>query len=344
MPPGTIITNREPHIPPLRVLPLTDGRGDGWALAARYKKIDPRIWDDEKFSELSPGLKLITFHAITAQSNRCGIFSFSVARAIEQTGAVSDSYAIGFKKVCDTYSWRYDSRRRVLYIPTWWKYNPPENPKHLIGCLADLHDLPQTELLNDFAKNTRYLYEPCLSTFQERIDRYLIAMPIGIGYQEQEQKHKQEQNLLSSQPNENGNGLDEKKPKAKRAPKDRILTPEQIKIRDSFSEWWRDHAWPAAHHGVMCEFKSDSAAAVLEIMRSRNIGWDEAKARRLAEFYLTQPVEYGAQGHPLRFLGLRLGYYADRMIGGNGASNGKRHPTAAERGEFAEPDRKLPEF
>src|SRR5690348_8887564 len=62
----------------------TPAEGNG--MAAKYRKIDPRMWDDEKFRLLSAGEKLIAIYAITAQSNRCGIFIYSHGLAREHLG------------------------------------------------------------------------------------------------------------------------------------------------------------------------------------------------------------------------------------------------------------------
>jgi len=157
---------------------------------ARYRKIDPRIWNDEKFVSLSPEEKLLAIYAITAQSNRCGIFFFSPALAIEQTGMVSDSYAIAIFKVVEALKWVYDSSKKVLFLPTWWRYNPPENPNHLKGCLEDIHEVPQTELLQHFWENETYIPEHSILMFRKVRDSYGIAM----AYQKQKQKQKQKQN------------------------------------------------------------------------------------------------------------------------------------------------------
>lgn len=161
-------------------------------MAAKYRKIDPRIWDDERFRVLSPGQKLCALYTITAQSNRCGIFVYSHGLAFEHLGIEKmDSYRIAIAKVFEILKWKYDEAARVLYIPTWWKYNPPENPKHLKGCLEDLHNVPATPLLTEFKDNTSYLPEwgiPVLKT--EMADSYVKAMAYQEQKQEQEQKQK----------------------------------------------------------------------------------------------------------------------------------------------------------
>ncbi len=58
-------------------------------MATKYRKIDTRMWRDERFTRLSTEEKLVAGYCLTAQSNRCGIFVFSPAMAAEVTTAVA---------------------------------------------------------------------------------------------------------------------------------------------------------------------------------------------------------------------------------------------------------------
>jgi hypothetical protein len=136
-------------------------------MARRYRKIDPRTWKDEKFRQLTQAEKLVAIYCITAQSNRVGIFNFSTALAAEDLDMPTETFAEAFGKVSQRLSWRWDSAARVLYLPTWWKYNLPENPNVLKACLADLEELPETPLLAEFYGNPLYLPETFRQTFRE---------------------------------------------------------------------------------------------------------------------------------------------------------------------------------
>ena len=65
-----------------------------------YRKIDPRIWNDEKFSEWSLYEKAIAIYILTAQANRIGIFKFSPALAAEDLGDDIKPISAGIEKVC----------------------------------------------------------------------------------------------------------------------------------------------------------------------------------------------------------------------------------------------------
>ena len=52
-----------------------------------YRKIDVRIWSDEKFTRLSVDEKIVAIYCLTnRQVNRCGLFVFSPALAAEELG------------------------------------------------------------------------------------------------------------------------------------------------------------------------------------------------------------------------------------------------------------------
>lgn len=163
-------------------------------MAARYRKIDPRIWTDERFRLLTGEQQRIALYALTAQSNRIGLFSFSPGKACEDLGTLPSTFRKGFQKVCQALNWGWDSEARVLYLPTWWKYNQPENANNMIGNLKDLDDLPKTPLLEQFSSNTTCLSEGLSQTFSQTFaKRYPQRSLKRSASQEQEQEQEQEQ-------------------------------------------------------------------------------------------------------------------------------------------------------
>jgi|GEM_PF-5401522 len=169
---------------------------------ARYRKIDPRLWKDEKFQQLTSEEKLIAVYLVTAQSNRIGLFNFSPAMAIEDLGVLPETFREAFDKVCQTLNWAWDKHARVLFLPTWWKYNTPENPNVLVSALNDLHEIPETHLIQRFWSNDEYLPE----SFQKAFRKLRQRVPKASGKvspQEQEQEQEQEQNTNRQQ---NGDG------------------------------------------------------------------------------------------------------------------------------------------
>ena len=94
-------------------------------MSFRYHKISPLIWKDEKLMESDPLDKLIIFYCLTAQANRIGLFNFSPALAAEDLGLDRELFDSAFTRILERCQWSFDPQLRVLYIPTWFKYNPP---------------------------------------------------------------------------------------------------------------------------------------------------------------------------------------------------------------------------
>lgn len=185
--------------------------------AGRYRKIEPRFWRDERVRELCCEEKLIALYALTAQSNRIGLFIFSPALAAEELGMVPRTFQERFGNVCRTLHWGFDSTSRVLYIPTWWKTNEPEGPNQLKGALSDLREIPASPLLDEFCVNTRYLTGNLPETFTQTLqERYPKPLPIQELELEQERELEQEQEKEGSALNPS-------------------LTPDMI------VDWWAEH-------------------------------------------------------------------------------------------------------
>jgi hypothetical protein len=158
-------------------------------MAAKYRKIDPRLWNDERFRSLTSQEKLVDIYLLTAQVNRIGLFVFSPAMAAEALGIKQPEFDRVLDRVLDTLKWPYDRKQRVLFFPTWWKYNPCESRLTMKGYIDDLHDIPQTPLLTAFASNSRYLKDDVAQVIAEGMP-YPMRYPMA--YQEQEQEQEQE--------------------------------------------------------------------------------------------------------------------------------------------------------
>lgn len=124
-----------------------------------YKKIIAKIWLDKKFQTLTEGEKLTVFYVLTSQSNRIGLFYFSPALAAEELNVSKETFAKRFGNVCETLFWQYDECAKVVFIPTWWKYNHAQNENVLKGNLKDLREVPETDLKELFLDNIKYLHE-----------------------------------------------------------------------------------------------------------------------------------------------------------------------------------------
>lgn len=258
----------------------------------RYRKIYPLLWSDRDFGSLCTEGKLVALYILCGdQANRVGFYSLSFGLASERTGIDPDTFRIRFAKVCKTMKWRFDEAAKVVLIPNWWRWNPPENPKVLIGNLKDLLELPKTKLFKDFANNTAHLPPNLCDTFRERIT-------IRLAYQEQEQEQEQEPSKSHSA--DAG--------EAKEAAPFRQFT-------DFFCEQFQKHrgtAYPFA--------KSKDGSAAGRVWKACNSDLDKAKRITLAYFATNDPF-YEEQGYTLAYLSTKLAKFLSADAKRNGVSN-----------------------
>ena len=208
----------------------------------RYRKIDPRFWSDERVRKLNTVEKAVALYLFTAQSNRIGLFYLSTAKATQELGMetlpkrspnVTQTFEEGFAKVCRTLNIGWDEEAQVLYLPTWWKYNHPENGNVLKGALKDLHEVPKTRLFAEFSSNMRYLATNVQQTFRDGLANVCQTLPERMPNQEQEQYQEQEQEQDHEQDME-GCDADASPPPAKHHRKAvKTSWPETLTLTDS---------------------------------------------------------------------------------------------------------------
>ena len=143
-------------------------------MARRYRKIEPQIWWDEKFSQFNPTEKLVAIYCMTGpESNRIGLYVLSMSAGAENCGLTPETFRERFSIIKKALNWRYDDATRMVFIPSWWKYQKPDNPNAFKACLEDLDALPKSPLIAEFCANTDHLGE----TFRERLRNVTPNVP-----------------------------------------------------------------------------------------------------------------------------------------------------------------------
>lgn len=89
----------------------------------------------------------------------------------------------GLADVAVTFGWGFDAEAKVFYIPSWWRWNQPQNPNVLKGNLKVLSEIPPSALVDAFTRNIGTLDETLHATFVEGIR---IRMARRLPVQEQE--------------------------------------------------------------------------------------------------------------------------------------------------------------
>jgi hypothetical protein len=161
----------------------------------RYRIVYPRLWRHPGFARLSSksARELVLYLLTGPQTNRIGLFHFSIATAAEDLNIGAETLRERLRDVTVTFGWVFDADARVFYIPSWWRWNPPANANVLKGNLKDLNEIPLCALTEAFARNVETLHATFHPTFVECCTQRL---PRRSPVQEQEQSSGsvQEQN------------------------------------------------------------------------------------------------------------------------------------------------------
>jgi hypothetical protein len=132
----------------------------------RYRKLFARLWADPDFSALTESEKLVAIYLLCGpQTNRVGLYKVSIATGAEHLSWRKYVFATRMRACVGQFSWEFDERATVLWIPSWWSYNNPgERESNFRGALTDLGEVPPTDLLAKFCNNLRDL-DPRLHPF-----------------------------------------------------------------------------------------------------------------------------------------------------------------------------------
>ena len=115
----------------------------------KYKKIMPRIW--YQLRHKAEKEKIVALYCLTSpQSNRLGFYVLSEAMASEETDINIKEFQKTLESVCNDFGWSYDRETRMLLIPSWFKFNPPDNENVEKSLLKEFEDLPYSKLTSEF--------------------------------------------------------------------------------------------------------------------------------------------------------------------------------------------------
>jgi hypothetical protein len=183
---------------------------------ARYRKVDPRIWNDAKFSAVSDDAKLLFLYVMThPHSTALGAFratipglsaelNWPVARGREAFGQLTAARMI-----------EHDEQAGFIGLPNFLKYNRPESPNVVRSWSEGFHLIPECGLKDRLAARMKAFAEGLGEGFRKAFGE---AFPEGGGEcatptcdhpspnqeQEQEQEQEQDKEPPTPQPCERG--------------------------------------------------------------------------------------------------------------------------------------------
>lgn len=184
---------------------------------SRYRKVDPRIWNDENFRNLSDGAKLAFFMLLTHPSmTALGAMRATLPGLAAEIGWDAEAFRAAFLEVSDRGMAQLDPKACLVALPNFLKYNPPESPNVVKAWAGSIDLLPECMLKSLVLQRAQGFAEGMSDAFQKAFHE---AFPKGMPNQEQEQEQEQKQK-------------NDQKPSSPAAPEDVITDDPKRQKRD----------------------------------------------------------------------------------------------------------------
>jgi hypothetical protein len=161
-----------------------------------YRKVDTRIWNDEKFCSLTDDGKLVFLMLLTHHNmTQLGAMKASVAGLAEELGWALNRFQKAFTPSVACGMVEHDPRACLIYLPNFIKYNKPESPNVVKAWVKASALLPECTLRSVVLETAKAFLEGLSEGYQQAfLEESLKAYPCPLANQKQKQKQK-EKNL-----------------------------------------------------------------------------------------------------------------------------------------------------
>lgn len=195
---------------------------------ARYRKIDPRIWNDAKFSSFSSEAKLLFMYLLTTPAmTMIGAIPMRASAVAEELGLDAKRYAIRYRELSDVGIVEYDERG-LFWVKNFLKYNPPDNPKVVLSWRNSIDLLPECPLLSKVLESAK---THCFQRGEGYAEAFRKCMPdgmaYGIAYPMAYQEQEQEQDI-DTHPSPSAQDASVSTPPAKKAKRTSVCKPADV--------------------------------------------------------------------------------------------------------------------
>lgn len=122
-----------------------------------YRKIDPRLWDDERFVELSCVEKLLWLYLLTGPHTTSlpGLWIVGIGELVDGLRLPAKSLQAGLEKLEAMGRLVLNPRSRLIRIPNAPRYNRPENARVLKAWFKLWSDIPDCQQKYDHLDSLR---------------------------------------------------------------------------------------------------------------------------------------------------------------------------------------------
>jgi len=164
---------------------------------AKYRKISPCIWNDEKVRGMTDKGKLALLFLLThPHMTALGAIRANIPGLAFELGWSTEDFAKAFREALVKGIAQHDEKACLIWFPKFLKHNSPESPnvvKSWAGAYEELPECPlKKKLLFSVSEYIKTLPKGFREAFREVFGEVLAK---GMPNQEQEQEQEQEQDL-----------------------------------------------------------------------------------------------------------------------------------------------------
>lgn len=146
---------------------------------SRYRKIDPRIWNDAKFASLSDNAKLVFFMLLTHPNmTALGAMRATIPGLAAELNWTTEAFREAFGEALAKAMAKHDERACLIVLPRFLKYNSPESPNVTKAWIGAIDLLPECDLKTEVIQQAKAYAEGLPEAFGKAFrEAFAKAMP-----------------------------------------------------------------------------------------------------------------------------------------------------------------------
>jgi hypothetical protein len=159
---------------------------------SKYRKVDPRIWNDEKFRGFTRDGKLVFFFLLThPHMTAVGAMRAAIPGLAAEMGWPEYDFREALEDALTHKMVEVDENACLISLPNFMKYNRPENPNVLKAWVASLIELPECPLKNQITDRLKAFAQGLSKAFREALPQ-AFGEGVGKGWLNLEQEQEPE--------------------------------------------------------------------------------------------------------------------------------------------------------
>lgn len=163
---------------------------------AKYRKIDPRIWNDKKFRSLSDDGQLAFLFLLThPHMTSLGAMRATLPGLAAEKRWSEKRFREAFQEVSAKGMAKHDEEASMVWLPKFIRYNGPESPNVLKAWVDALDLLPECTLKDEVIHSVKVFTKGLTEAFKKALPE-VFAKAMANPEQEQEPEQKQEQDMF----------------------------------------------------------------------------------------------------------------------------------------------------